>query len=119
MKMPESSPNKYQILWEKEELLIMSNSSFSHSVFKGLVLQTNKTQRLFGKELRDFTSGLVIWLATRQMGHSDICVNCVADRPAHYDHIRSCSKVDLLKKEKKSHEYGKCHSRLACSKCLG
>ena len=29
-------------LWEKEKLLVMSNFSFSHSVFKRLVLQTRK-----------------------------------------------------------------------------
>ena len=39
---------------EKEEIakfLVMSNFSFSHSVFKRLVLQTRKNQGLFGKEL--------------------------------------------------------------------
>ena len=36
---------------EKEKLLITSNFSFSHSVFKRLVLQTRKNQELFGKKL--------------------------------------------------------------------
>ena len=36
----------------KEKLLVMSNFSFSHSVFKGLALQTRKNQGLFGKGLR-------------------------------------------------------------------
>ena len=36
---------------EKEKLLIMSNFSFSHSVFKRLILQTCKNQGLFGKGL--------------------------------------------------------------------
>ena len=41
--------------WEKEKLLITSNFSFSHSVFKSLVLQTRKNQGLFGKGLnQDF-----------------------------------------------------------------
>ena len=35
----------------KDKLLVMSNFSFSHSVFKGLVLQTRKNQGLFGKGL--------------------------------------------------------------------
>ena len=35
--------------WEKEKLLVMSNFSFSQSVFKILVLQTRKNKRLFGK----------------------------------------------------------------------
>ena len=39
--------------WEKEKLLITSNFSFSHRVFKGLVLQTRKNQGLFGKGLND------------------------------------------------------------------
>ena len=51
MKMPESSPNGWNTLWEKEKLLIMSNFSFSHSVFKRLVLHTRKNQGLFGKGL--------------------------------------------------------------------
>ena len=49
--MAESSPNKYKTLREKEKLLVMSNFSFSHSVFKRLVLQTRKNQGLFGKGL--------------------------------------------------------------------
>ena len=41
-------------LWEKEKLLVTSKFSFSHSVFKRLVLQTRKTQGFFGKGLRQF-----------------------------------------------------------------
>ena len=37
---------------EKEKLLVMSNFSFSHNVFKRLVLQTHKNQGLFGKGLK-------------------------------------------------------------------
>ena len=47
----ESSPNGYKTLWKKDESLVTSNFSFSHSVFKRLVLQTHKNQGLFGKEL--------------------------------------------------------------------
>ena len=36
---------------KKEKLLITSNFSFSHSVFKRLVLQTSKNQGMFGKGL--------------------------------------------------------------------
>ena len=36
-------------LWEKEKLLVTSNCSFSHSVFKRLLLQTGENQGLFGK----------------------------------------------------------------------
>ena len=37
---------------KKEKLLVTSNFSFSHSVFKRHVLQTRKNQGLFGKGLR-------------------------------------------------------------------
>ena len=36
---------------EKEKLLVKSNFSFSHSVFKRYILQTRKNQGLFGKGL--------------------------------------------------------------------
>ena len=52
MKIGESSPKGLKTLWEKEKLLVTSDFSFSHSVFKRLVLQTRKNQGLFGKGLR-------------------------------------------------------------------
>ena len=51
MKMTEISPGRKKTLWGNETLLVTSNVSFSHSVFKGLVLQTRKNQGLFGKEI--------------------------------------------------------------------
>ena len=51
MNMAESSPKGYKTLWEKEKLLIMSNFSFSYSVFKWFLLQTCKNQGLFEKGL--------------------------------------------------------------------
>ena len=42
------------MLWEIEKLLVMSNLSFSLSVFKSLVLQTRKNQGYFGKGLTKF-----------------------------------------------------------------
>ena len=51
MEIAKSSPNGLKTLGEKEKLLITSNFSFSHNVFKRLVLQTGKNQGLFGKEL--------------------------------------------------------------------
>ena len=47
-------------LWEKEKLLITSNFSFSHSVFKRLVPHTRKIQGLFGKGLNNFICHLQI-----------------------------------------------------------
>ena len=38
-------------LWGKEKLMVSSNFSFSHSVFKWRVLHTRKNQGLFGKVL--------------------------------------------------------------------
>ena len=52
MKIPESPPKGWKTRWEKEKLLVKSNFSFSHSVFKRLVLQTRKTQGLFGEGFR-------------------------------------------------------------------
>ena len=51
MKMVESFAYEKKTLLEKEKLLVTSNFSFSHSVFKILVLQTRKNQGLFGKAL--------------------------------------------------------------------
>ena len=43
--------------WEKVKLLVTSSFSFSHSVFRRLVLQTHKKKGLFGKGLNiHFTS---------------------------------------------------------------
>ena len=60
MKMEESSSNKKKTLWEKEKLHVMSNFSFSLSVFKRLVLQTLKKQGLFGKELNQLSSSAML-----------------------------------------------------------
>ena len=51
--MGESSPKGLKTLCEKEKVLLMSNFSFSHSVFKRLILQTRKNQGFFGKGLID------------------------------------------------------------------
>ena len=41
---------------------------------------------------------LISWLAKREKGHLDICVNVVLDLAvtALYDSIRFCAEVDLL-----------------------
>ena len=52
--MAESSPIECKTLWEKDKLLVTSNFTFFHSVFKGLVLQTCINQGLFGKGFRPF-----------------------------------------------------------------
>ena len=46
---------RVETLWEKEKLLVTSNFSFSHRVFKRFVLQTYKNNCLFGRELSFFT----------------------------------------------------------------
>ena len=45
---------RVKTLWEKEKLLSTSNFSFSHSVFKRLVLQIGKNQGSCGKGLNFF-----------------------------------------------------------------
>ena len=49
--MAESFPTGQKPQQEKEKLLIMSNFSFSNSVFKRLILQTCKNKHLFVKGL--------------------------------------------------------------------
>ena len=49
--MVESFLKGQKTLWEKEKLLVTSNFSFSHRVFKRLELQTRKNQGLFRKGL--------------------------------------------------------------------
>ena len=53
--MAESSPKGQKTLWEKVKLLVTSNFTFSHSVFKRLVMQTRKNQGLFGKGLNSIS----------------------------------------------------------------
>ena len=51
MKMAEGYPYGEKTMREKEKLLVTSYFSFSHSVFKILVLQTRKNQGMFWKGL--------------------------------------------------------------------
>ena len=57
------------MLWEKEKLLVKSNFSFSHNIFKRLVLQTHKNQGLFGKGLN--TINLVEEGLENKMGQAE------------------------------------------------
>ena len=50
-KMVESYPSGKKTLWEKEKLLVTSNFSFSHSVFKSLVSQGRQKVSLCGNGL--------------------------------------------------------------------
>ena len=56
---------------KKEKLLITSNFSFTHSVFKRLVLQTLKNQDLFGKGIKGFPLKVIHLFTkqTKQEGH--------------------------------------------------
>ena len=51
-KMAESYPSGWKTLWEKEKLLVMSNFSFSHSIFKRLVSQGSQKVSLCGNGLK-------------------------------------------------------------------
>ena len=50
--MAEKFPNGYKTLREKEKLLVTSNFSFSHSVFKRLVSQGRQKESLCGNGLK-------------------------------------------------------------------
>ena len=51
-RMAGSYPDGKKTLWEKEKLLVRSNFSFSHSVFKRLVSQGRQKVSLCGNGLR-------------------------------------------------------------------
>ena len=48
-------PKYYKTLWEKEKLLVTSDFSFSHSVFKRLVPQTHKKPGLVWERVKRFS----------------------------------------------------------------
>ena len=52
-KLEESYPNREKTLWEKEKLLVTSNFSFSHCVFKRLVSPGRQKVSLCGNGLKD------------------------------------------------------------------
>ena len=58
--MAECSLNGLKTLCEKEKLLVTSNFSFSHSVFKRLVLQTPENLGLVGKGLKPFSKQQIL-----------------------------------------------------------
>ena len=53
MKMEESYPFGWKTLWEKEKMLVTSNFSFSHSVFKRLVSQGRQKVSVCGNGLKN------------------------------------------------------------------
>ena len=55
--MAESSPKGLKTLWEKEKFLIMSNFSFSNSVFQTLVQQTHENK---GMCVKGFSKSMYI-----------------------------------------------------------
>ena len=90
-KMAKSSPNVLKTLWEKEKLLITSNFSFSHSVFKWLVLQTRKNRGLFGKGLKPGPMLYKAWVHTQV----SLCSNL--NPLAHNDDFWRTGEKSLLK----------------------
>ena len=64
--MEESYPNGQKTLWEKEKLLVMSNFSFSHCVFKKLVSQGRQKVSLC-------VNGLNIFSNDREIAKSSAC----------------------------------------------
>ena len=64
--MAENYLNGQKTLGEKEKLLVTSNFSFSHIVFKRLELLTQKNQGLFGKGLT-----VIVLAGTKYSMHHD------------------------------------------------
>ena len=67
--MAESYPNGWETLWEKEKLLVTSNFSFSHSVFKRFVSQGRQKVSLCGNGLSELVPCDLHW--------HDTCVRLV------------------------------------------
>ena len=100
MQMAESSPNKKKTLWEKEKLLVTSNFSFSHNVFKRLALLTCKNQGLFGKRLKKPTCLTYLDINTDGEGFYPITITTVRNK---YESLRKRSlfKTNTLTAELK------------------
>ena len=78
--MAERSPNRKKTLWEKEKLLVTSNFSFSHSVFKRLVPQTRENQGLFGKGILSVWTSLKTCPSTNDKGRElDVTEDTLGD----------------------------------------
>ena len=86
MKMVESSPNGYKTQLEKGKLLVMSNFSFSHSVFERLALQTHNNQGPFGKGLTPYKTPEPSAIQNLTMG-SLILTGFVTHRYLGYSYI--------------------------------
>ena len=96
MKMAESFSNGQKTVWEKEKLLVTSNFSFSHSVFKRLLLQTRKNQGLFGKGLKVYVWHMKVEIIVAFgafLVHSGVSGQCTANSKCflakHYVHVKS------------------------------
>ena len=81
-------------MWEKEKLLVTSNFSFSHSVFKRLVLQTRKNQGLFGKGLNNLNGQvhLMVQSVTGQSRFFESIIMNLLDI-MHYGDVQDIRKV--------------------------
>ena len=78
--MLESYPHGKETLWEKEKLLVMSNFSFSHSVFKRLVSQGRQKMSLCGNGLKSYAGPkrINLWLLLSHFMHRP------SDNPLEY-----------------------------------
>ena len=78
--MAESYPNGQKTLWKKEKLLVTSNFSFSHCVFKRLVSQGPQKVSLCGNGLIPFQAGPDFYVSAVQffentVGEGEIACN--------------------------------------------
>ena len=97
-KFAESSPKGKKALWKKEKLLVTSNFSYSHNVFRRLVLQTRKNKSFFWKGL--FTSNFSF---SRNAFHSYISL-------MHQNVVLRCNRLSSLCEQ--------CRSRSDCTEHL-
>ena len=97
MKMAESSLKEKKTLWEKEKLLIMSNFSFSHSVFKRLVLQTRKNLMVpIIRSMLNASNQLLSQYSVNHLSH----INPFPNKP-WFLHVGRMSLLKTLREKKK------------------
>ena len=87
----------WKTLWEEGKLLVTSNFSFSHSVFKRPVLQTRKIKVLFGKGLKKITGKREIAVIPHFLFFEQ-CFRLSKDDTGHLGHIMNCIHSILVRR---------------------
>ena len=82
-KKAESYPNGKKTPWEKEKLLVTSNFSFSHSVFKRLVSQGRQKVSLCGNGLKEINSCVTSFIDFKVLNAIFKIHSVISRRPLH------------------------------------